>query len=153
MKHTVMLTGLMAVLAMPAAAEIVVKDAYARSSNAMAGAAFMAIENTGPEDDRLIGAASDAAKRVELHTHRDMGGGVMKMMHVEEGFALPAGETHMLMRGGDHVMFMGLNSTMEHGDTVTVTLTFEKAGEQVVEIPVDLERKPDHSGHGGHAGH
>lgn len=153
MKHTVMLTGLMAVLAMPAAAEIVVKDAYARSSNAMAGAAFMAIENTGPEDDRLIGAASDAAKRVELHTHRDMGGGVMKMLHVEEGFALPAGETHMLMRGGDHVMFMGLNGTMEQGDTVTVTLTFEKAGEQVVEIPVDLERKPDHSGHGGHADH
>lgn len=153
MKHTVMLTGLMAVLAMPAAAEIVVKDAYARSSNAMAGAAFMAIENTGPEDDRLIGAASDAAQRVELHTHRDMGGGVMKMLHVEEGFALPAGETHMLMRGGDHVMFMGLNGAMEQGDTVTVTLTFEKAREQVVEIPVDLERKPDHSGHGGHAGH
>ncbi|ETA50969.2 copper chaperone PCu(A)C [Ponticoccus alexandrii] len=153
MKHTVMLTGLMAVLGMPVAAEIVVKDAYARSSNAMAGAAFMAIENTGPEDDRLIGAASDAAQRVELHTHRDMGGGVMKMLHVEEGFALPAGETHMLMRGGDHVMLMGLNGAMEQGDTVTVTLTFEKAGEQVVEIPVDLERKPDHSGHGGHAGH
>jgi periplasmic copper chaperone A len=29
---------------------------------------------------------------------------------------------------------------------VTVTLTFEKAGDVVVEVPVDLERKPMHGG-------
>lgn len=153
MKQTLMLTGLVAALAMPATAEIVIKDAYARASNTMAGAAFMVIENTGPEDDRLLGATSEAAKRVELHTHQDMGDGLMKMTHVEEGFALPAGEAHMLMRGGDHVMFMGLNDAMEQGDTVTVTLTFETAGERVVEIPVDLDREPDPMAHGGHADH
>jgi copper(I)-binding protein len=41
---------------------------------------------------------------------------------------------------------------MEQGAMVTVTLTFEKAGDVVVEIPVDLERQ-DHGGmqhgHGG----
>ncbi|MDD9729819.1 copper chaperone PCu(A)C [Mameliella sp. AT18] len=141
-------------LATPAFAEIVVKDPYARSSGplAKAGAAFMMIENTGAEDDRLIAAKSDIAVRVELHTHKDMGEGVMRMMEVEEGFPVPAGGAHMLQRGGDHVMFMGLKGPMEQGQTVTVTLTFEKAGDMVVEIPVDLERQPKQGmGHGmGH---
>ncbi|ASP23137.1 copper chaperone PCu(A)C [Antarctobacter heliothermus] len=138
-------------LATPVLADIVITDPYARSSGptAKAGAAFMVIENTGTEDDRLIGVSSEVAVRVELHTHKDMGEGVMRMMEVEEGFAVPAGGTHMLQRGGDHVMFMGLNGPMEQGKTVAVTLIFEKAGEMVVDIPVDLERKPmHHMGHG-----
>lgn len=150
MKKTFVFASAVALFAaMPALADIVVKDAYARAANTMAGAAFMVIENTGPEDDQLIDARSDVAKRVELHTHKDMGDGIMKMMHVEEGFAIPAGGEHALMRGGDHVMFMGLNGPMEQGDMVTVTLVFEKAGEIAVEIPVDLERKQGH----GMAGH
>ncbi len=136
--------------ALPAFAEskIMIEDAYARAAgmNAMAGAAFMQIMNMGDEDDRLIGAKSDIAKRVELHTHIENAEGVMQMVEVEEGFPpVAAGSTHMLQRGGDHVMFMGLNGTLEHGSNVTVTLVFEKAGEMVVEIPpVDLERKPMH---------
>ncbi len=129
-------------LATPVLADIVISDPYARSSGPMAkaGAAFMVIENTGGADDRLIAVTSDKAKRVELHTHKEMGDGIMKMMEVEDGFVVPAGGSHALARGGDHVMFMGLTSAMEQGETVTMTLTFEQAGEMVVEIPVDLER-------------
>jgi hypothetical protein len=126
--------------------KIMVQDAYARASNAKAGAAFMQIMNHSGEDDRLIGVTSEVSARTELHTHKDMGEGVMKMMHVEEGFAIPAGATHALQRGGDHVMFMGLNAPFEHGSTVTVTLVFEKAGEVTVDVPVDLERKAAHGG-------
>ena len=145
--------------ALPAFAEgtIAVNDAYARVSSKMAkaGAAFMVIENTGAEDDQLIGVTSDVAKRTELHTHMDDGNGNMKMMHVKEGFAVPAGGEHALARGGDHVMFMGLTRGLEHGDVVTITLTFEKAGDVTLEVPVDLERKPDHGAmkHGDHSGH
>ncbi len=133
--------------------KIMVDDAYARASNKMAGAAFMALVNHTDEDDRLIGASTDVAKRVELHTHMDMGDGVMKMMHVEEGFAIAAGETHMLQRGGDHVMLMGLNQELKQGDTITLTLTFEKAGDMVIEVPVDLARKPAAGGmkHSNHS--
>lgn len=134
--------------------KIMVGDAYARASNTKAGAAFMQIMNHSGEDDRLIAVKSGVAARTELHTHMDMGDGVMKMMQVEEGFAIPAGATHALQRGGDHVMFMGLNAPFEHGGTVTVTLVFEKAGEVAVEVPVDLERKADHGGmKNGHSGH
>ena len=137
------LAGALALACTPAFAEITITDPYARAAGKMAkaGAAFMSIENSGDAADRLISASSDIAKRVELHTHKDMGDGVMKMVEVEEGFEIPAGGAHMLKRGGDHVMFMGLNGAMIHGDTVTVTLTFEKAGDMVIEIPVDLERK------------
>jgi copper(I)-binding protein len=131
---------------------IAVDDAYARSSgkSAKAGAAFMMIQNTGETDDRLIGVESDAAARVELHTHQVDDSGVAKMVHVEEGFVIPAGETHMLKRGGDHVMFMGLTAPFEQGATVPVTLIFENAGEVEIAVPVDLERQ-DKGGHGSHS--
>ncbi|MEY8842254.1 copper chaperone PCu(A)C, partial [Cribrihabitans sp. XS_ASV171] len=130
-------------LSTAALAEIVIEDAYARASgmNAKAGAAFMVIRNTGESDDRLIGAQSDAAARVELHTHKIDDQGVARMMEVEEGFAIPAGSDHALARGGDHVMFMGITEPFEQGAMVPVTLVFERAGEIAVEIPVDLERQ------------
>ncbi len=143
MKKSMLFGAVALLLATPALAEMKINDAYARSAGAMAkaGAAFMVLENTGAEDDRLVGASSDVAKRVELHTHKDMGDGIMKMVEVEEGFPVPAGGTHALARGGDHVMFMGLTRAMNDGDMVEVTLTFEKAGDVVVEIPVDLQRQ------------
>ena len=149
-----------AFFALPAAADITINGAYARVASPMAqsGAAFMGIQNTGAEDDRLLSARSDVAQRVELHTHI-ADGDVMRMVEVEEGFEIPAGETHMLERGGHHVMFMGLNRRLAHGDEVAVTLVFEKAGELDVIIPVDLERndvtgemggmKMDHGNMGG----
>ena len=136
-------------LAAPAMAqEIHVLDTYARSASPMAktGAAFMLIENIGDAPDRLIAVRSPAAKKVELHTHKDMNG-VMKMMHVEEGFAIPAGERLFLQRGGHHVMFMGLTEPFEQGKTIPLTLVFETSGEIKLDIPVDLERQPK-AGHG-----
>ncbi|KCV81025.1 hypothetical protein ATO10_14524 [Actibacterium atlanticum] len=133
--------------ALPAfAGDITIEDPYARASAMMSksGAAFMVLKNAGAQDDRLIAAASDVAKKVELHTHKENEQGVMQMLEVKEGFPVPAGGMHALARGGDHVMFLGLTRPLEHGDMVTVTLTFEKAGEMTVEIPVDLERKPMH---------
>ena len=142
-----------ACFALPALADgIMVHDAYARSSgkSAKSGAAFMVLMNQGDSDDRLISAQSDIAKRVELHTHKENADGVMQMIHVEDGFVIPAGGQHELARGGDHVMFMGLTAPLEQGDTISVTLTFEKAGPITVEIPVDLARKPKHGKMHGH---
>lgn len=127
---------------------IKVTDSYARSAgaNAPTGAAFITLMNTSDTDDRLIGVASPAAKRVELHTHLE-NDGIMKMVHVEEGFPVAAGEMIEMQRGGKHVMLMGLNDTLEQGAMVPVTLIFEKAGEVEVMVPVDLERMPE-GGHG-----
>ncbi|RUS65066.1 copper chaperone PCu(A)C [Pseudorhodobacter sp. E13] len=125
------------------AGDITIKDPYLRVSGAMAktAAAFMTIENAGAED-RLIDAHSDLSEKVELHTHKQNADGVMQMLHVEEGFAIPAGGSHALERGADHVMFLGLNSVPAEGDKITLVLTFEKAGEVTVEVPVDNTRAP-----------
>ncbi|TDE39545.1 copper chaperone PCu(A)C [Antarcticimicrobium sediminis] len=131
--------------ALPAfAGDIMVQDPYVRTSTMMSksGAAFMTLMNHGSEDDRLVSASSDVAQRVELHTHKEDANGVMQMLEVKEGFPVPAGGMHALARGGDHVMFMGLNRQLAQGDIVTLTLTFEKAGDMTVEVPVDLDRKP-----------
>ena len=128
-----------------AAGEIKIMDPYFRTSGPMArtGAAFFEIMNHGDQDDRLIAARSDVAKKVELHTHIKDDGGVMKMRPIEGGIAIPAGGSHALERGGDHVMFMGLTRKVQDGDMITVTLIFEKAGEVTLDIPVDLSRMPD----------
>lgn len=133
------------------AADIMISDPYVRVSTAKSksGAAFMTIMNHGETDDQLIAATSEISNKTELHTHKEDDNGVMKMLHVEEGFAIPAGGAHMLERGGDHVMFLGLTESLEQGDVVTLTLTFEKAGDITVDVPVDLKRKPMHGG-GGH---
>jgi hypothetical protein len=134
------------------AADLMVQDAYARSASpaSKTGAAFMQIMNHGA-DDRLIAVASPAAKMVQLHTHVQDANGVMSMVHVEEGFALPAGETLMLERGGKHVMLMGLTAPLEQGGTVPITLTFEKAGDMTVDVIVDLERQPGAGTTHGHS--
>jgi hypothetical protein len=148
--------------AAPAAAHdgMAVRDAYARAASATAqsGAIFMVIENHRTIDDRLVAARSDVAQRVELHTHISDAAGVVRMVEVEDGFAVPAEGEHALARGGDHVMLLGLTRPLTDGDTVTLTLVFEQSGELTVEVPVDNARMDpaahgEHGAHGGHGGH
>ncbi|MEM9584944.1 MAG: copper chaperone PCu(A)C [Pseudomonadota bacterium] len=136
-------------------AKIMIMDPYARSSTptSKSGAIFFELMNHGP-DDRLIAASTDVANKTELHTHKEDANGVMKMLHVEEGFAVPEGETVMFKRGGKHVMLLGLTGPLEDGATIPMTLTFEKAGEVRVDVIVDQNRKPKHGGHGSdHSSH
>jgi copper(I)-binding protein len=131
------------------AGDIMIHDPYARvsSKSAKSGAAFMAIHNHSLESDVLISVESTVAKKVELHTHKEVEG-VMKMIKLEDGIVIPGMGHHALKRGGDHVMFMGLTQSLHHGDDIEVTLIFERGGRVKLKIPVDLERadkvKHDH---------
>ena len=125
-----------------------IKDAYVRSAtpSSSTGAAFMMLMNQTNTDDRLIAVTSDVAGRIELHTHTEDANGVMRMGQIEGGIAIAAGGMHVLKRGGDHVMFMGLTAPLEQGSEINVMLTFERAGDVAVKMPVDHTRRPDHSG-------
>ncbi|MBK5926414.1 copper chaperone PCu(A)C [Rhodobaculum claviforme] len=138
--------ALLMLLPLPALAEgPLVHEPFAIISPAgQSGAAFMRLENPGPEDDRLVSASAGIAARVELHTHIEDSAGVMRMVEVEDGFALPAGSEHVLERGGDHVMFMGIDAAPEPGAVIALTLTFESGATVVVDVPV----KAPMSGHG-----
>lgn len=132
------------------ASDIMVMDPYARaaSPSAKSGAAFMTLHNVSDTDDRLIAAETGVAVRVELHQHIEIGDGVMQMTEIEGGIPLPAGTKHKMVRGGDHVMLMGLIGPLEQGAEISVTLIFEQAGPVEVTIPVDNERKPQAGAHG-----
>ena len=117
--------------------------------NAPVGGGFLSIENEGPEADRLISASSPAADVVQIH-EMAMEGDVMKMRHLAEGLELPAGQTVVLSPGGFHLMFMGLKQAFVEGETVPVTLVFEKAGTVELALPV-LGAAADEAPAGEHA--
>ncbi len=119
---------------------LIVHDGYARAANPRSGAAFMVVENRGSGACTLSTVASDAAERVELHTHREEGG-VMKMVKADP-IRIPAGGRHELARGGDHVMLMGLKQPLGDGDTVALTLDFGPCGKVQTTLPVDNKRMP-----------
>ncbi|MBU1334732.1 MAG: copper chaperone PCu(A)C [Alphaproteobacteria bacterium] len=104
--------------------------------NAPVGGGFLTIENTGTEADRLISATSTVAGDTQIH-EMAMDGDVMKMRQLVDGLEIPAGETAVLAPGGFHIMFMGLKQAFVEGETVAVTLTFEKAGSVEVLLPVE----------------
>lgn len=132
-------------------------DAYARSTNPKVGAVFMQMENHRQVACTLQGVSSDAAERVELHTHVEEGG-VMKMTRIEDGIAVAAGQTHALNRGGDHIMMLGLAKPLADGDTLTLSMDFGDCGTEEVQVVVDNQREDaapadhDHD-HGDHQGH
>lgn len=116
---------------------IAVQDPYARPAPNVGGngGAFIVITNHGSQADRLLSAASPAAMMVELH-ETIMESGVMKMVHQPEGFEIPAGGKVELKPGGKHIMLMGLKNPLEAGQTIQITLKFEKAGEMTIDVPV-----------------
>ena len=144
---------LMATAAFSDGMGIIARDAYARAATptAKAGGVFMTLMNHSDQDDRLIAVQSDVAKRIELHTHTEHDDGVMKMTKIEGGIALPAGGMHVMKRGGDHVMLMGLNQSLTQGDTITLTLIFDQAGEVEIQVPVDNDRKAADDDHAAHS--
>ncbi|MCX7567166.1 copper chaperone PCu(A)C [Sulfitobacter sp. F26169L] len=123
-------------------AAFVVQEPYLRSSlpTSTSAAAFMMLRNDTGRDDRLVAVRSGLSGRVELHTHTQDANGVVRMGPIEGGVALPDGTTHAFKRGGDHLMFIGLDAPLSQGQMVQVTLVFEKAGEVEISVPVDLDR-------------
>ena len=117
---------------------IVVEASFARASAspvAKSGAAYVTVTNKGGQADRLVGVKGDAARRIELHTHK-MKDGKMTMTPIKGGVTIAPGETVAFAPGGRHIMLMGLHAPLVEGETLKLTLVFEKAGEIPVDIPI-----------------
>jgi copper(I)-binding protein len=120
-------------IALPAWAQVSAQNPWTRATppGAKVGAGFMVLKNAGAAD-RVVGASSPAAGRVELHiTVRE--GDVMKMREVQ-GLDVPAGGTFELKPGGAHLMLMDLKRPIKKGDKVPLTLKLEKGGELKLEL-------------------
>ena len=115
------------------------------AATAKAAGGYMAISNEGSAADRLIAIETPIAEMATLHESTVDADGVAKMMHLENGIEIPAGDTVVLEPGGLHIMLMGLTGTLTEGDMVKATLVFEHAGKVEVEFQVDPPGGADHS--------
>jgi copper(I)-binding protein len=107
---------------------IAVDHVWARATpkGAATAAGYLTLLNRGTSDDRLLGATSPVAEKIQFHSMTN-DHGVMKM---EE---LPAIDLHpgvpaTLKPGGIHMMITGLKQQLKEGETFPLTLIFEKAG-------------------------
>jgi protein SCO1/2 len=118
-----------------AGAPIRVRGPWARPAAAGAtSAVYLTLENRGRVDDALVGAASAAAGRVEVH-RTSMDGGVMRMRPAGD-VATPAGGAIAMEPGGLHVMVMDLRRDLVPGQSLPVTLRLARAGELTVRAVV-----------------
>jgi periplasmic copper chaperone A len=117
-------------------ADVKIENAWARATppGAKIGAGYMTIHNTGATADRLVGASSPAARKVEPHvTVRD---GDISRMRAAPGYDVPANGTFELTPGGSHLMLMDLKAPLKEGDKLPLLLRFQRSGEVKVELEV-----------------
>jgi copper(I)-binding protein len=155
LRLAIALTAAVCGLTGPAGAEptasvgaITISEAWARASMGQTGtsAVYMTLEASGGQSDRLVAAASPDAARAELHAST-MESGVAKMRPLS-AIEITSGERTVLEPGGPHVMLMGLGRKLVEGDTLPLSLTFERAG--TVELQVPVRGMAGTMNHGGH---
>ena len=117
-------------------AEIAVTRAWARATplGASVGAVYLMIENKGGATDRLLGVTSPASQSAMLHQTIEEND--ISTMRETEGSVAP-GTTLEMKPGGAHIMLMGLKTPLREGETIAVTLDFEKAGRMNVAAKVE----------------
>ena len=114
--------ALLSIVALPCAADIVLRDAWIRAAppSAVVLAGYATIENRGDRAVTLVGGASGAFGRVELHEMR-MQDGVVKMRALER-ITIAPGETLELSPGATHLMLHSPRRALGPGETVTIEL-------------------------------
>ena len=111
---------------------------------ASVAAGYLEIRNGAGEPDRLVGAATALAERVELHVLvRE--GSVVKMREVKS-LDIPGGERLLLAPRGSHLMLVNIKRPFAAGERIPLTLRFEKSGALEVELEVQPlgSTKPHH---------
>ena len=134
MKLNNLAVGLLLIASCSQPTQVEVKDPWTRDTvGRVANAAiFMTIKSS--VDDRLLSASTSVAKKTDLMT-MGRGGNVMEMKDLP-GIDLPAGKAVSLNSRGLHVWLANLNQPLQAGQTFTLTLNFERAGERHVRVAI-----------------
>jgi copper(I)-binding protein len=121
------------------ASGITVTGAFIRATpkGAQSAGAYFSVANRGSEADTLLGASSEAASDIGLHS-MTMNGQVMEMAPIEGGLAIPPGGSTALAPMGNHLMLTGMEQPFIAGQCVEMVLHFAKAGD----VPIQLNIAP-----------
>lgn len=109
----------------PMAATVTFEDQWANAADSGMAAVFGTFTNTGHHDARIVSGTSPLAGRVEVHEVVADGTGAKTMQTKDSGLTIPAGGSHELVPGGDHLMLMDLRQPLHPGAEVEVTVEFE----------------------------
>jgi periplasmic copper chaperone A len=120
----------------PAGPKISARDGWAREAGQSdVAAAYVTIENKGGAD--LLTGVRTAIGTASLHeTLIDDGIARMRPIHPTEGMVVPSNGKLVLAQGGAHVMISDLKRALKAGDRFSLTLIFDKARPEKVQISV-----------------
>ncbi len=90
-------------------------------------AAYLTLINRGEIAVAIVGASSNVADKVELHTTRKVDG--LIRMEPLQGLAVAPGERVQLAPGGTHLMLLGLKYMPAPGDDVRLCLQLASGAE------------------------
>lgn len=105
------------------ASEVTFTDQWVNASDTDMAALFGTVTNNSETEARLVSGSSSAAATIEVH-EVVAEGGTNVMRPKDGGIVIPAGQSHELAPGGDHLMLMDLTAPLLPGADVTVTVTF-----------------------------
>lgn len=102
-------------------------------------AAYLTINNSGAQPDKLIKVDCEHAMAVELHNNVN-DNGVMQMRPVD--FIEIGKDPVGLKPGGLHIMLLGLKDSFQGKKIIQLTLHFEKAGSSTMDFSVKAPEAP-----------
>ena len=145
MRRLFMLFGLLLLMPIQAAAEIMVEEAWVRLPPPVAetAAAYMTIRNHGDQDIEITGVKAKVAERLEFHA-MTMHGGMMHMQKMEK-VVVPAHSGISFDPGGNHLMLIELQRVLEAGEHLMITL--ETSDGQTIVIRAEVRDMRGKSGH------
>lgn len=106
-------------------------------------AGYLTVTNRGDVAVAIVGASSNVAEKVELHTTREVDG-LMRMEKLE-GLAIAPGERVELAPGGKHLMLFGLAFRLVPGDDVQICLQLVSNEEVCTDAEVRMSGEPSDS--------
>ena len=96
---------------------------------------YVTIENKGTAADRLLGASTAAAEKVEIRQLNEAGGGLTDKP-VDGGLPISAGDKAVLAPGGYHIALVNTKVALKRGAKQAIDLQFDKAGKASVNFDV-----------------
>lgn len=96
---------------------------------------YVTIENKGTAADRLAGASTDAAEKVEIRQINAAGGGLTDKP-VDGGLPISAGDKAVLAPGGYHIALLNTKIALKKGARQAIDLQFDKAGKASVNFDI-----------------